>query len=220
MNSEAMLWVMALPGNGDGTREHAVLFQEQKIGRARPEIDDHGAALEVAVIVTDRVVERHRGDIHDVRPQSAGFHAFGEFFDDVTLDGQEHDLQFPLRVAAEQLIIPNDFIDGEGDVLLGLILDDLRDLGLIDGRQFDEPGEHGLAGNAEHDTPGLDVSLADHIANGGHDERLAVFFVFGIDPEFGVVEIRQAQSLALGGLKFAYLDSGSADVQRQHSLRA
>ena len=115
-------------GNGDRTREDAVLFQKQKIGRARPEIDDHGASLNVTVVVTDRVVECHRGHIHDVRPQSAGFHAFGEFFDDVTLDGQQHDLQLPLRVAPEQLIIPNDFIDGEGDVLLGLILDNLRDL--------------------------------------------------------------------------------------------
>src|ERR1017187_2755548 len=150
--------------------------------------------------------------------QPAGLDALGQILDDVTLNRQEHDLQLALRGLAEQLVVPNNFVDREGYVLLRFVLDDLPDLRLIDGRQLDEPREDGLPGDAENDVGGLDVLFAYDVTHGGNDQRLAVFLVLGVDAEISKVEIRQPQSLALGCLKLANFDCRGANIQRQNSL--
>jgi len=55
------------------------------------------------------------------------------------------------------LEIPNDFVQREGDLLLGLELDDVGDLPLFDRRQLHEPRQAALTGDADDDHVALQI---------------------------------------------------------------
>ena len=52
---------------------------------------------------------------------------------------------------ADLLVVPDDLVEGEGDLLLGLEVDDVGDLLFLDRRQLDEAGQAALAGHADGD---------------------------------------------------------------------
>jgi len=86
-------------------------------------------------------------DIFELR-QGAVHHVF--------LHGEQADLGFQGQAVghhggADALVVPDDFVEREGDLLLGLELDDVGDLAFFDGRQLHEPRQAALAGDADDD---------------------------------------------------------------------
>ncbi len=151
--------------NRDGPRKHLALLHEQQVGGAGADIQDHRATFEIPVVVADGVVQRHRRNIHHDGFEAGSGDVVVQILDNVVLDRQQDDVQLAFRVAPDQLVIPADFLDRERYVLLGLVLDDLDDLRLVNRRQFDKPGEDRLAGHAEDGFAALDGFLAQHVAD-------------------------------------------------------
>ena len=74
----------------------------------------------------------------------------------------------PFLIAADLLIRPDDLIEREGDLLLGLELDDVGDPLLLDRGQLDELDQPSLTRNCDGNLASLDV-----VAIGEGRERLA-----------------------------------------------
>ena len=55
----------------NASAENFAGFDEKQVGRPRADIDEQRATAQLAVVVTKRVVERHRRDIHDLGSQPA-----------------------------------------------------------------------------------------------------------------------------------------------------
>ena len=73
-----------------------------------------------------------------------------------------------LLVAADLLVGPDDLVEREGDLLLGLELDDVGDPLLLDRRQLDELDQPRLARHRDGDLASLEV-----VAVGEGGQRLA-----------------------------------------------
>ena len=76
--------------------------------------------------------------------------------DHVALHGEQADLGLHGEAVgdvagADLLVVPDDLVEVERDLLLGLEVDDVGDLLLFDGRQLDEAGQAALAGHADGD---------------------------------------------------------------------
>ncbi len=88
---------------------------------------------------------------------------------------------------AELLVVPDDLIEVERNLLLGLEPDDVGDLLFLDGRQLDETGQTALTGHAD----GHDVA-AEGVARQELVERLAGQLVgvgVGLAEDFGMLDV-------------------------------
>ena len=107
--------------------------------------------------------------------------------DHVPLHGEQADFGFQREARptasppAIFWIVPDDFIEREGDLLLGLELDDLGDLLLFDRRQFDEPRQTGLPGDADGDLVVLDLVAGEELLERLADQRVRVGVRLGED---------------------------------------
>ncbi len=82
----------------------------------------------------------------------------------VGFDRDEDDFDFVYRVGADELIIPDHFLDRKGHVLLRLEGDDALDFILLDRGQFDEAGEDRLPRDGVIDRAAFDPEFAHHRA--------------------------------------------------------
>src|SRR5207247_1335304 len=78
-------------------------------------------------------------------------------------DGDDADLDVGRVGAGEDLVVPLDLLDGEGDLLDGLELDDLGDLLGVDRGQLGEAGEGHVAGDGDDDAAAVDHVLAEEL---------------------------------------------------------
>ena len=88
---------------------------------------------------------------------------------------------------ADLLVVPDDLVERERDLLLGLELDDVGDLLLFDRRQLDEAGQAGLAGDADGDLVALDRVAREELL-----QRLAGELVgvgVGLGEDLGVLDV-------------------------------
>lgn len=150
-------------------------------------------------LVGGEIAQRQRGHLHGMHI-AAGPGVVSELAgDDVALHGEQANLglhgEAADRIAAADLLeVPDDFVEREGDLLLRLELDDVRDFLLLNRRQLDEMHQPALAG----DTDG-DLVLANRVAREEFLQRLAGQRLrvgvrlredFGV---FDVVEVRRSR---------------------------
>ena len=125
-----------------------------------------------------------------------------------------------LLVAADLLVGPDDLVEREGNLLLGLELDDVGDALLLDRRQLDELDQSGLAGHRDRDLASLDV-----VAVGERGQRLANQLVgigVGLAQDLGVFDEVERLGHDLvrirSGHQLEGLECGLADVDRPDGL--
>ena len=144
----------------------------------------------------------------------------------VALHGEQADLGHgelflvDLVVAADLLVGPDHLVEGEGDLLLGLELDDVGDPLLLDRRQLDELHQPRLAGHRDGDLAALQV-----VAIGEGGQRLAHQLVgigVGLAEDLGILdEVERLGHDLLGGLardELERLECGLADVDSPDGL--
>jgi hypothetical protein len=122
-------------------------------GRVGPAAAEH--------VVGQVVAERQRRHLDVVNLDVHAGEVIEHPADHVALHREQADLgidrEAPLdRPFADFLVIPDDLFQREGDLLLGLELDDILDLLLFDGRQLDEPRQARLPGYGDRDPIALD----------------------------------------------------------------
>src|SRR5262249_36282159 len=105
-----------------------VLLEEEEITRLCTDVQQHGAIFKVAIVVPKSVAQRRRRNIRQLKTQPRGFSDAEQTLYNVRLDGDEENFEFASGCRAENLIIPHDFRQREGNVLLCLVLDDLGHL--------------------------------------------------------------------------------------------
>jgi len=88
---------------------------------------------------------------------------------------------------ANLLVVPDDFVEGEGDLLLGLELDNVDDLLLFDRRQLDEAGQAGLAGDGHGDDVALGGVALEELLEGLAGELVGVGV--GLGEDLGVFDV-------------------------------
>ncbi len=120
-------------------------LDEKQIGRARADVDDKRRAGQLAVIETKRVVERHRRHIHPPGLQAGCLDRGIDPVEEVRLDRDQHDFDFVRLAAANELIIPDHFLDRKRHILLRLEGDDAFDFVLIDRRAISQNGRRSIA---------------------------------------------------------------------------
>ena len=101
-----------------------------------------------------------------MQPQPRRLRHAKQSFNDVRLDGNQQDFQLTSGRGPENLIIPNYLGQRKGNILLGLILNDLGDLGGINRGQFDKLGKNMETGSADVDDFGTDVLFDNQLLKG------------------------------------------------------
>ncbi len=92
--------------------------------------------MDVAIIIAERIVDGHGRHVYENGLQAGLFDRIVDVVEQIGFHGDDHDFDLGRVAAIDQLVVPHDFVDGVGDVLLRLKPDDLVDLLLADGRQF------------------------------------------------------------------------------------
>src|SRR5262249_14780827 len=136
------------PVRPDVERDHA-LFLPDRLGLGRLPV----RAAPFQELIGHKVGKRERGHLDEVDFQFDRLEVANEAVDHVPLHREEADLRIHReavgdRALAHLLVVPDDLVEWEGDLLLGLELDDVNDLFLFDRGQLDEPGQARLAGDA------------------------------------------------------------------------
>ena len=206
-------------GDGDSPGEEAAAVDEQQVGAAPADVEHHGALIIANVVGTSRVVAGRRGDVDQERFQTDRLDRTGHLLHNLVLDDDEHHVHlFVVRIGNE-LIVPDHFVHVEGDVLLGLELDDLADAFLVFGerREFDEAGEGGLSRHADEGTAGLEAVLDQHLAQeAGNDDRASAFGQLLL--VLTVCKVRQGAGTVGGVFELTHLDAGGTDVDGQDAV--
>ena len=91
----------------------------------------------------DEIAQGQRGHLHDVHLDVDVLEVLQVAKDHVALHGEQADLRAHGKpvgdfAGAQFLKVPDDFIERERNLLLGLETDDVGNLRLLDGRQLDE----------------------------------------------------------------------------------
>src|SRR5207245_1655269 len=149
------------------------LFEEEQVAGFGADVQEHGAIFQLAVVVTKGVAEGGGGNVGELQVEPGGLGDPEEAFDDIGLDGDEQDLQFAAGGRAQNLVIPDDLFEREGDVLLGLVLDDLGDFARVHRGKLDEFGEDVEAGGADVDVFAFDALFGQHVLEGFEDGGFA-----------------------------------------------
>ena len=134
----------------------AVAVGDHQVGGVGAQRDDHhrlGRVLrivflgrrQVAQLVEEHeVVQRQRRELHDVDLDARLLEGLQGAEHGVALHGEQADLGLQgealfLAAAAHPLVVPDHVVQVEGDLLPGLVADDVGDLLGLDRRQLDEP---------------------------------------------------------------------------------
>jgi hypothetical protein len=152
-------------------------FEEEEVAGFGADVEEHGAAFVIGIVVAEGVANGGGGDIDELKAEAGVFGDFEEAFDDVGFDGDEEDFEFAGGGGAKDLVVPNDFIEWKGNVLLGFVLDDLGDFGGVDGGQFDEFGKGVKARGANVDGFGVEAVLGEGFLEGLLEGGLAGAFL-------------------------------------------
>ena len=103
-----------------------------------------------------------------------------DFVEQVDLDCDEDDLNLFVQATANNLVIPDDLVDREGDILLRLERNDLVDLSLLNCGQFHKTRKDRLPGQRIVYRAVFDVQLVHHLAQSDGHLRPAHFLSGGV----------------------------------------
>src|SRR5579884_1185001 len=153
----AAQWNRTLPDN-------AFAVGDDKIAAVGPDVQGDDASLFAAAFAKLRVLaqeieghiiaQRQRRHLHDMDIDVDIFEVLQIAANHVALHGEQTDLRLHSEAVghsagADLLIIPDDLIEIEGDLLLGLEANDVGDFLFLNGRQLDEASQTALSGNAD-----------------------------------------------------------------------
>src|SRR5947208_2221895 len=104
--------------DGKTTRENSSGLDKENVGRARANIQQQGAPLQIGVVITKRVVQAHRRHIDDPGSQTGFFDSIVDFIEEIPFDRDNHHLKLFAHAASHELVIPHHLIDWEWNILL------------------------------------------------------------------------------------------------------
>ena len=153
-----------VPADGQRPQPDAPVLDDDHVRRHRADVHVHHPLLAHALlglVVAEGVVhrqgrKRQRVDIEVHRPEVAE-----ELRHPLLGDREDADLHVGRVGLLEHLVVPLDLLDGEGDLLLGLELDDVGDLLRLDRGQLREPREGHIPRDGGDHRALLDLVLLD-----------------------------------------------------------
>jgi len=155
----------------------------------------------------------------EIEASTIGLSDREQLLDDVALDGDEEHLQPSIRAGSKDLVIPGTFGQREGNVLLGLVLDDLSDLGGVDRGQFDELRENLVPGRGDVRLSGDESPLSHQFAQGLLENSVSSG-ILGTGKAQGTYrEPEELQTAAFGRFKLGDLQASCPEVDPQKRLR-
>src|SRR5262249_16606557 len=199
----------------DPSRIDFALFKEKQVAGLRADIEQHSAAIEVAIVVAKSVAQSGRGNVHQLHAQARRFRGAEKPFHHVRFDGDEQYLQFSRRGRSQDLIIPNHFFERERDVLLGFVLDDLRDLGRVHRRELDELGKDVEAGGADVDVFRTKRPLGEQFLDRLENDTLAGGFLRALEAERFQPKLPQAEGAGFIRLKLGDFQTTRSEIQAE-----
>lgn len=81
------------------------------------------------------------------------------------LDGDQDGLAFQ-PLGRQEVVVPDDFIQREGDMLLGFKPDELFNVRVVQGGKLDKADENGLSGYGIIGNAAFDAELLDEVGDG------------------------------------------------------
>ena len=123
-----------------------------------------------------------------------------------------------IRAAADELVVPDNFVDGKRHVLLGLKRDDPLDLFFINRWQFYESGKHRLTGNGVIDVATLDLEFVQRLSDHRPQMRVANPFSGAVGDALVQTKIVQHKSAASLRTKLAERDGLRAEVKGKDAV--
>ena len=124
--------------DGDAPGVVLVGLKQQDIAGLGTDVDQEATTLLITVIKAEGIRQCADGSIYDGGFETGSLPCPDEFFNQVGLYCDQEDFEFSTGSGTENLVIPCRLGQRERDVLLSLVLNDLSDLGGINGRQLDE----------------------------------------------------------------------------------
>ena len=103
----------------DAARVHLALLEEEQVAGFGADVQQHGAVLKVAIIITEGVAKSGGGNVRQLEAQTGGLGDAEEALNDVGLDGDEQDFKFAGGRGTKDLIIPDDFGERETERFAG-----------------------------------------------------------------------------------------------------
>ena len=173
---------------------------------------DHGPlAVRQVMVIGQRVVDRHGAERQRCRLDFEIGEDAEPLLHPVAGDGEDADLQLPDVVGRERLVVPLDLVDGEGNLLHRLELDDVGNLLRLHRRQLGEPGKRRVARNRNDQVLALQNVGADELPEAQPRDLVLIDVRCGQDLLMrNHREIRDADAVAVA-LEANRLDGGGAD---------
>ena len=203
---------------------------DDQVGVIRPDVEEDDRPLQprpLELVVGHIIVEGDRPHLHDIHLDPRNAKRGDRPVDLVALHGEETNLDRGEIViigvfvlVADLLIGPDDLFEGEGNLLLGLKLDDVRDALLLDRRELDELDQPGLARHRDGDLAALEVVPVEKRAEGLGDEFLGVGV--GLAEDLGVFhEVERFGHDAVGRVardELKRFEGRLTDIERPYGL--
>jgi hypothetical protein len=203
----------------DRTGVHLALLKKQQIARFGADIEQHRASFQIAIAEPERVAQRRWRHIHQLEPEPGALGGAEKAFHHIRLDRDQQHLQLAAGAAAHDLVIPDDFLQREGHILLRLVLDDLGDFGSIDRRQLDELREDMKAGRAHVCVLAPVRLLAQQFLDRLENRGLALALLGAFLPQRLDPKLRQRQRARFVGDELRDLDAARAKIEAQKWFR-
>ena len=166
-------------------------------------------------MITERVAQGGGRHIRQLQVQPSALRHPEQALDNVRFDGDQQHFQFAARCRAQDLVVPHDFLERKGHVLLRLVLDDLCNLAGIDGRQFYELREDVKSRRADVDAFGLDAFFSNQLLQGLEDGRFARGLLCAFRAERLEAVLLQPQTTGLIDFKLGQLEAACPKIDRQ-----
>ena len=199
----------------DRTDVKFVFLEEEDVAGLGSDIDQDAAALDVSVVVAESVGQGGHRRIHHFHLQANRFAHRKELFNDLGLDGHQKHLASPVGGGTQNLVVPSTFGQREGDVLLGLVLDDLRNLRGVDRGQFDEFGEDLITRGRNVGLAGNKATFNEKLTQGALEHTIAGSILGAGEPEGANAKADELQTAAVGRFELGDLQGASPEVDPQ-----
>ena len=199
--------------------ENLARLAEEQVRRARSDVQQDGAAFRVRVIVAERIVERHRRDLHDRRLQAARLCGGVDLVEEVGLDRRQDHLHLPAVARIEKLPVPHHFINRVRDILLRLERHDLLDLRRIaHTRQRDRTRENDVRCDRVVHTAALHPEFAHDLLDLELCLRRPRRVSGRVAEDLALLQPGQREAPVCISLKLGQTDRLRAEVQREDSF--
>jgi hypothetical protein len=198
----------------EGAYPAAPSLGDDDVGGVRADVEvDHGPlALAQLMVVDHGVVDGHRAQVEGGRGDAQLGEQAQTLLHALAGDGEDADLDLGGVIGGEGLVVPLDLVDGEGNLLYRLELDDVGDLLGLDGRELREARKRRVARDGDDQVLALQRVLADELPEAEPGQLVLVdvgcgeHLLVGNDGEVG-----HPHAVALA-LQANRLDGGGADL--------